>query len=308
MTLPLLILMAVLLGVVNAIDMPVRQSFFSEMVPEDEVGRAVAMNSAMFNGARVIGPAIGGVLIGVIGVAGCFAVNGASFLAVLLALLFMRTDELRPAPRTPRPRTVADVLISLAEGVRFVARTPLIALCVFVIGVVSGVAMNFNVIIPILARSVLEIGAPGLGLLMAAIGFGSLSGALAVAMLRQPRTAVIIGGAAALGALSIVAGVVSVSGAPWAALVTGVALFGAGFGAIAMAATANASIQTSTPPALRGRVMSVYTTVFAGSTPIGGLGTGAVVSLIGAPGALIVAGGLALIATAYAATRWRAIL
>jgi MFS family permease len=300
--------MAVLLGVVNAIDMPVRQSFFSEMVPEDEVGRAVAMNSAMFNGARVIGPAIGGVLIGVIGVAGCFAVNGASFLAVLLALLFMRADELRPAPRTPRPRTVADVLISLAEGVRFVTRTPLIALCVFVIGVVSGVAMNFNVIAPILARSVLEIGAPGLGLLMAAIGFGSLSGALAVAMLRQTRTAVIIGGAAALGVLSIVAGAVSGSGAPWAALVTGVALFGAGFGAIAMAATANAAIQTSTPPALRGRVMSVYTTVFAGSTPIGGLGTGAVVSLIGAPGALIVAGGLALIATAYAATRWRSIL
>jgi MFS family permease len=297
-----------LLGVVNAIDMPVRQSFFSEMVPEDEVGRAVAMNSAMFNGARVIGPAIGGVLIGVIGVAGCFSVNGASFLAVLLALLFMRADELRPAPRTPRPRTIADVLISLAEGVRFVARTPLIALCVFVIGVVSGVAMNFNVIAPILARSVLAIGAPGLGLLMAAIGFGSLSGALAVAMLRQPRASVIIGGAAALGGFSIAAGAVSGSGAPWAALVTGVALFGAGFGAIAMAATANASIQTSTPPALRGRVMSVYTTVFAGSTPIGGLGTGAVVSLIGAPGALIVAGGLALIATTYAATRWRAIL
>ena len=308
MTLPLLILMAVLLGVVNAIDMPVRQSFFSEMVTEDEVGRAVAMNSAMFNGARVIGPAIGGVLIGIIGVAGCFAVNGASFLAVLLALLFMRADELRPAPRAPRPRTVADVLISLAEGVRFVARTPLIALCVFVIGVVSGVAMNFNVIIPILARSVLQIGAPGLGLLMAAIGLGSLSGALAVAALRRPRTVMIVGGAAALGLLSIAAGFISGSGADWAAAVTGIALFGAGFGAIAMAATANASIQTSTPPALRGRVMSVYTTVFAGSTPIGGLGTGAVVSLIGAPGALIVAGGLALIATLYATARWRTIL
>jgi predicted MFS family arabinose efflux permease len=256
----------------------------------------------------VIGPAIGGVLIGVIGVAGCFAVNGASFLAVLLALLFMRADELRPAPRTPRPRTVADVLFSLAEGVRFVARTPLIALCVFVIGVVSGVAMNFNVIIPTLARSVLQIGAPGLGLLMAAIGLGSLSGALAVATLRKPRTVVIIGGATALGILSIITGLTSGSGAAWAAVATGVALFGAGFGAIAMAATANASIQTSTPPALRGRVMSVYTTVFAGSTPIGGLGTGAVVSLIGAPGALVVAGGLALIATAYAAARWRTIL
>lgn len=308
MTLPLLILMAVLLGIVNAIDMPVRQSFFSEMVPEDEVGRAVAMNSAMFNGARVIGPAIGGVLIGVIGVAGCFAVNGTSFLAVLLALLFMRASELRPAPRTPRPRTVADVLISLAEGVRFVARTPLIALCVFVIGVVSGVAMNFNVIVPTLARSVLQVGAPGLGILMAAIGFGSLSGALAVAMLRQPRTVVITAGAALLGVLSIAAGVVSGSGIEFAAVITGIALFGAGFGAIAMAATANASIQTSTPPALRGRVMSVYTTVFAGSTPIGGLGTGAVVSLIGAPGTLVVAGACALLATAYATVRWRNIL
>ena len=308
MTLPLLILLAVFLGIINAIDMPVRQSFFSEMVPEDEVGRAVAMNSAMFNGARVIGPAIGGVLIGVIGVAGCFAVNGASFLAVLLALLFMRASELRPAPRAPRPRTVADVLISLAEGVRFVARTPLIALCVFVIGVVSGVAMNFNVIVPPLARSVLQVGAPGLGILMAAIGFGSLSGALAVAALRRPRTVVIIGGAALLGVLSAAAGVASGSGVAFAAVITGIALFGAGFGAIAMAATANASIQTSTPPALRGRVMSVYTTVFAGSTPIGGLGTGVVVSLIGAPGTLVVAGACALLATAYAAVRWRNIL
>ena len=308
MTLPLLILMAVLLGVVNAVDMPVRQSFFSEMVPEDEVGRAVAMNSAMFNGARVIGPAIGGVLIGVIGVAGCFAVNGASFLAVLLALLFMRADELRPAPRTPRPRTAADILISLAEGVRFVARTPLIALCVFAVGVVSGVAMNFNVIVPTLARSVLRVGAPGLGLLMAAIGFGSLCGALAVAALRRPRTWAILGGAALLGVLSVAAGAVSAGGASWAAIATGLALFGAGFGAITMAATANASIQTSTPPHLRGRVMSVYTTVFAGSTPIGGLGTGAVVSLIGASGALIVAGALALGATAYATARWRSIL
>lgn len=308
MTLPLLILLAVFLGIINAIDMPVRQSFFSEMVPEDEVGRAVAMNSAMFNGARVIGPAIGGVLIGVIGVAGCFAVNGVSFLAVLLALLFMRASELRPAPRAPRPRTVADVLISLAEGVRFVARTPLIALCVFVIGVVSGVAMNFNVIVPPLARSVLQVGAPGLGILMAAIGFGSLSGALAVAALRRPRTVVIIGGATLLGVLSAAAGVASGSGVAFAAVITGIALFGAGFGAIAMAATANASIQTSTPPALRGRVMSVYTTVFAGSTPIGGLGTGAVVSLIGAPGTLVVAGACALLATAYAAVRWRNIL
>ena len=306
MTIPLLMLLAVLLGSVNAIDMPVRQSFFSEMVPVDEVGRAVAFNSAMFNGARVIGPAIGGVLIGVIGVAGCFAVNALSFLAVLVALLLMREVELHPAPRGARPRSARAVATSLAEGLRYVRNTPIIALCVFVIGVISGVAMNFNVIIPPLARLTLQIGAPGLGALMAAVGFGSLAGALTVAALREPRRSMIVIGGALLGAFSVAAGVAASSDSVLAVPLTALALFGAGFGAISMAATANASIQTTTPPALRGRVMSVYTTVFAGSTPIGGLATGAVVAALGATGALGVAGALAVAAAAYAAYRWRA--
>jgi len=306
MTIPLLMLLAVALGSVNAIDMPVRQSFFSEMVPVDEVGRAVAFNSAMFNGARVIGPAIGGVLIGVIGVAGCFAVNSLSFLAVLIALLLMREVELHPAPRGARPRSVRAVATSLAEGLRYVRSTPIVALCIFVIGVISGVAMNFNVIIPPLARLTLQIGAPGLGALMAAVGFGSLTGALTVAALREPRRSVIVIGGALLGVFSVAAGVAASSDSVLAVPLTALALFGAGFGAISMAATANASIQTTTPPALRGRVMSVYTTVFAGSTPIGGLATGAVVAALGATGALGVAGALAVAAAAYAAYRWRA--
>ena len=305
-SIPLLLLLAVALGSVNAIDMPVRQSFFSEMVPVDEVGRAVAFNSAMFNGARVIGPAIGGVLIGVIGVAGCFAVNALSFLAVLIALLLMREVELHPSPRGVRPRSIRAVATSLAEGLRYVRNTPIIALCVFVIGVISGVAMNFNVIIPPLARLTLQIGAPGLGALMAAVGFGSLTGALTVAALREPRRSMIVIGGALLGVFSVVAGVAASSDSALAVPLTALALFGAGFGAISMAATANASIQTTTPPALRGRVMSVYTTVFAGSTPIGGLATGAVVAALGATGALEVAGALAVVAAAYAAYRWRA--
>jgi MFS family permease len=306
MTIPLLMLLAVALGSVNAIDMPVRQSFFSEMVPVDEVGRAVAFNSAMFNGARVIGPAIGGVLIGVIGVAGCFAVNALSFLAVLIALLLMREVELHPAPRGVRPRSIRAVATSLAEGLHYVRSTPIVALCVFVIGVISGVAMNFNVIIPPLARLTLQIGAPGLGALMAAVGFGSLAGALTVAALREPRRSMIVIGGALLGAFSVAAGAAASSDSVLAVPLTALALFGAGFGAISMAATANASIQTTTPPALRGRVMSVYTTVFAGSTPIGGLATGAVVAALGATGALGVAGALAVAAAAFAAYRWRA--
>jgi MFS family permease len=193
MSIPLLIVLAVALGTVNAVDMPIRQSFFSEMVPREEVGRAVAFNSAMFNGARVIGPAIGGVLISVI-------------------------------------------------------------------GVISGVAMNFNVIIPPLSRVVLQIGAAGLGGLMAAIGLGSLLGALTVAALREPRRELIVIGGALLGVFSVAAGAAAGSGLADAVPLTGLALFGAGFGAISMAATANASIQTTTPAPLRGRVMSVYTT------------------------------------------------
>ena len=189
---------------------------------------------------------------------------------------------------------------------RSVRTTPIVALCVFVIGVVSGVAMNFNVIIPPLARLTLQIGAPGLGALMAAVGLGSLTGALTVAVLREPRRLMIVVGGTLLGAFSVAAGVAASSAAAFALPLTALALFGAGFGAISMAATANASIQTTTPPALRGRVMSVYTTVFAGSTPIGGLATGAAVAALGATGALELAGGLAIATAAFAAYRWRA--
>ena len=308
MSIPLLIVLAVALGTVNAVDMPIRWSFFSEMVPREEVGRAVAFNSAMFNGARVIGPAIGGVLISVIGVAGCFAVNGASFLATLLALLLMREVELHAAPRGARPRSVQAVKTSLMEGLRYVQRTPIVALCVFVVGVISGVAMNFNVIIPPLSRVVLQIGAAGLGGLMAAIGLGSLLGALTVAALREPRRELIVIGGALLGVFSVAAGAAAGSDLTVAVPLTGLALFGAGFGAISMAATANASIQTTTPAPLRGRVMSVYTTVFAGSTPIGGLATGAAVSLLGASGALALAGLLAVLAAGFATLYWRSLL
>jgi MFS family permease len=241
----------------------------------------------------------------VIGVAGCFAVNSASFLAVLVALLLMREVELHPAPRGARPRSVAAVATNLAEGLRYVRHTPIVALSIFVIGVISGVAMNFNVIIPPLARLTLEIGAVGLGGLMAAVGLGSLLGALTAAALREPRRHMIVAGGALLGLFSVAAGVAASSDAPLRIPLTALALFGAGFGAISMAATANASIQISTPAPLRGRVMSVYTTVFAGSTPIGGLATGAVVSALGATGALEVAGVLAVAAAAFAAYYWR---
>jgi hypothetical protein len=143
---------------------------------------------------------------------------------------------------------------------------------------------------------------------MAAVGLGSLLGALTVAALREPRRELIVIGGALLGVFSVAAGAAAGSGLADAVPLTGLALFGAGFGAISMAATANASIQTTTPAPLRGRVMSVYTTVFAGSTPIGGLATGAAVSLLGASGALALAGLLAVLAAGFATLYWRSLL
>jgi len=283
------------LGVVNAIDMPTRQSFVIEMVGREDVGNAVGLNSAIFNGARIVGPAVAGLLIGAFGVTACFALNGLSYLAVIAGLLLMRESELQRTVRMTRPRSAGDVAANLAEGLRYVRRTPSVLLAVSVVGVVATVGMNFNVLVPPLAQGVLGVGATGLGFLMGAMGVGSLIAALLVASMRRPRIRVLLLGAFTLGALEIVLALVHSFPAAL------VAIFGAGAGGIAMAATANATIQLAVPDSLRGRVMSVYTTVFAGSTPIGGLIAGSLASTLGTPAAIGLGGAASALAALIAA-------
>lgn len=285
------------LGFVNAIDMPTRLSFVIEMVGREDVGNAVGLNSAIFNGARIVGPALAGLLIGAFGVTACFALNGASYLAVIAGLLLMRDSELQRTVLMTRPRSAREVGANLAEGLRYVRRTPSVLLAVSVVGVVATVGMNFNVLVPALAQGVLNVGATGLGFLMGAMGVGSLVSALGVAGMRRPRIRVLLLGAFTLGALEIVLAVVHSFPAAL------VAIFGAGAGGIAMAATANATIQLAVPDELRGRVVSVYTTVFAGSTPIGGLIAGSIASTFGTPVA-IGFGGTASALTAVLAGLW----
>lgn len=292
-----ILFLAALLGVVNVIDMPTRQAFVIEMVGRDDVANAVGLNSAIFNMARIVGPAVGGILIGILGVTACFFINGLSFVAVIFGLLLIRSSDLAPTELLARPTSLADVRSNLADGLRYVGRTPIVLLSVVVVGLVATFGMNFNVLVPPLANSVLDVGATGLGFMLAASGLGSMAAALFVASRRRPRVRVMLLGALSLGVLEIVVAAVRVY--PVALL----AMFGAGAGAIAMMVTANTSIQLAVPDALRGRVMSVYTTVFAGSTPFGGLFVGWVASTWGTPAGFAL-GGVACIATALAAAAW----
>ena len=291
--------LAGLLGITNAVDMPTRQAFTVEMVGRADVANAVALNSAIFNSARIIGPAIAGLMIGFFGgdVTVAFLVNGLSFLAVIVAYAAMREDELLTPPVMLRPHSVGEVRTTLAEGLRYVRHTDLVLLVTVTVGVVATFGMNFGVTIPALAREVLHTDATGFGFLMTATGIGSLVAALLIAFSGRSRPVLVPLGALVLGLALAVASVVQVY--PLAL----VAMLFTGFGAIGMAATANTTIQLAVPDALRGRVISVYTTVFVGSTPVGGLLMGWLASAFGVDASLVVAG-VACTAMALASLVW----
>lgn len=292
--------LAFLLGIVNAVDMPTRQSFVVEMVGRDDVANAVALNSAVFNGARIVGPAIAGILIAVLGTALCFVLNGLSYGAVVISLLAMRDGDLMPADRLAVPRSLAAIRENLGEGLRYVWHTPVVLLAITVIGFVSMFGMNFNVVLPVMAARVLNVGSNGYGLLFASMGAGALIAALAVATLQRPRLRILIGGGMVLGVSELV--LASTTAFPVALA----AVFFSGVGAIATAASANSLIQITVPGPLRGRVMSVYTTVFAGSSPVGNGLTGGVGGLWGTPAALLMNGAIAFGAQAVAGVAvWR---
>jgi len=293
----MIIVLALLLGCANAVDMPVRQAFAIEMVGPRDVGNAVAINSAMFNGARVVGPALAGLTIGAFGMAPAFAINALSFLAVIIGLWAMRDVDLHQARLVPRPRTVAAVVDNLAEGLAFVRHTPIVLLAVTTVGLTATFGMNFQVVIPPLAQDALGSDAAGYGFLMTASGLGALGAAIGLVISGRPRPSRIALGAIVLGVASIL--LATSTSYPLSLLL----MVPIGAGGIAMAATANATIQLSVPDGLRGRVMSVYTTVFSASMPIGGLLMGVIASTLGILEAIAIGGVLSL-ATGIGAFVW----
>jgi MFS family permease len=289
-TLPLVFALAVLSGVAQVFDSPGRQALTYQLVGGDELPNAIALNSSLFNMSRVVGPAIAGVLIAAVGVGVCFAVNAASFLAVLAGLLLMRKDELYPVRRRPQPTVLAGV----REGFAYVRGSRDTRLVLVIVTVMSAVGFNFNVILPLLASSTLHTGPRTFGILSACFGLGALTGALVSASLARASWKALIVGlvgfSATMLALAPLHGV-------WSCAVL---LFVLGGSFTLLTANANGLVQTGAPDYLRGRVMSLYLFAFVGLAPLGGLVAGWLVQVGGTFLAFSLAGLMGLAIAAYA--------
>jgi len=268
-----IITLASLLGAVNAFDIPGRQSFLIEMVAREDLMNAIALNSSMFNGARVIGPAIAGILVARIGEGWCFFANGASYIAVIAGLLMMKLAPYRPVPAGTSP------FEHIAEGFRYIQRTGPILALITLIGIVSLVAVPYSVLMPIFADQILHRGAHGLGILMGAAGVGALIGALTLASRHGVKgLGRVVGYAAMSFGVSLV--LFAFSKIFWLSVVL---LVPVGFGVMLQMSSSNTLIQAMVPDELRGRAMAMYTMMFMGMAPIGSLLSGLFADWIGAP-------------------------
>ena len=280
--------LATCLGVVNAFDIPARQAFVVEMVGREDLSNAIALNSTMVNGARVVGPAIAGAVVALVGEGWCFLLNAVSYIAVIAGLLLMRVPpRLRPAART-------SALRETLEGFQFVGRTAPVRALLLLLGVVSFAGMPYSVLMPIFAESILNSGSKGLGLLMAASGLGSLGGAVALATRNGVRGLgrwVAIATACFGGALIAF----SFSRSFW---LSAALLVPVGAAMIVEMAASNTLIQAMVPNVLRGRVMAVYSMMFMGMAPFGALFAGWLAERIGAPYTVALGGSICVVAAA----------
>jgi MFS family permease len=280
-------LLGLVAGFVNAAEMPVRQAFVAELVPREDLTNAIALSSTSFNLSRVVGPAVAGVTIAVFGVAVNFGVNAVSYLSVIVGLLLIDGAGLH---RVARPRHFPSIRSSLGEGLRYARATPTILWPLVLLGGVAVLAMNFQTLLPLYTRNTLGLDSGGYGALFATMGAGSLLGSLTLAFAtsQRPLTRFLIGGGGTFLALAFALGFVRLPIAAFA-LVAGI-----GFASMLMVNTVNVTIQNSVPDLLRGRVMSLYVTVFAGSAPVGGLVAGFLAEQWGAATALSVGAALAV--------------
>jgi MFS family permease len=260
---PWMVYLAVLaMGSVNAVDNPTRQSFVIEMVGPDRVVNAVSLNSVIVQSARIVGPAIGGLLIAGFGVGLCFGVNALTFAAMIVALWRMDPAQLRAAPTSGREPG------AIRAGLRYVKRTPALAVPLALMGLVGTFGFNFQVVLPLLARFSFDGGAGTYAVLVSAMGVGSVAGALITGAHGRTGPRLIAAAALAFG----VSALLSAAMPALAFEIPMLALLGAA--AVTFAASINSTLQLAVEPAMRGRVMALYSVVFLGSTPIGGPLTG----------------------------------
>jgi MFS family permease len=281
-------MLAALLGTINALDIPVRQSFLAEMVDRGHILNAIALNSAAFNGARIIGPVIAGMTIAYLGIPACFYLNALSFVAVIIALYRIQA---KGEIRTKSEGLLKDFMI----GIRFVIDRRDIRNVFSLIAVFSIIGLPYISLLPVFAAEVFHQGAKGLGFLVGSSGIGALTAALNIAVRRDIRNKTRF---MALTGLCFSAALLtfSLSGIFWFSLLV---LMVGGWGMVSYLAVANSFIQITVPDELRGRVMSVYSLVFLGTVPIGNAIIGFIAHTIGTPHAVTVSGATCLIAAAF---------
>ncbi|HZD74630.1 MAG TPA: MFS transporter [Actinomycetota bacterium] len=282
-------LLALLLGCATSFDMPARQAFVTEMVGPDHLTNAVGLNSAVFNSARIIGPAAAGVLIAVVDIPPAFLINALSYLAVITSLLLMRPGELYRQPPVERSRG------QVRDGLRYVWATPTLRSTLLLMGVVATLGLNFRVALPLLARFTFNGGPSLYGLLASMMACGSVIGALATASRAGPTRPLLLWSVTLFGATSLVVAVVT------SPLLAAVVLVPLGFSSITWMSTANSTLQLGSTAEMRGRVMSIYGLLFLGSAPIGAMLVGWLSEHYGPRSSLVLGGVSSLAAAAVAA-------
>ena len=280
-------------GTANAFEMPARQTFVTQLVGPEDLPNAVGLNSSIFNSGRLIGPAIGGVLVNVVGYSWCFALNAASFGAILIGLVMMRASELYPSRRAARAKG------QVREGIRHVRNVPVLATVLLLVAIFGTLSMNFQVFLPLMAKEVFRGGPRMVGLFQSMIGVGSLTGALLTARRSKASPIVIISSALVFG---ISFGAFALSRTAWLACVF---LIPAGYGFISFLLACNTTLQLSSAPSMRGRVMALYSVMFAGSTPIGAPSVGWVADHVGERQSVLVGATGALVTGLLAAVAYR---
>ena len=280
-----LFVLAAISGVINAFDIPARQSFVADMVSRDDLLNAVALNSSVFNSARIIGPAIAGILVAAVGEGWCFFGNAVSYIAVLAGLLAM---QIAPKIASLSKTSAAE---KIKEGFVFVAQTKPIRSLMLLLGLVSLMGMPYAVLMPIFAEEILQGGVRGLGILMGASGFGALIAALTLATRKNlkglGRWVAVSSGV--FGAFLIL---FSLSRTFWLSVFLLVPI---GFSMMLQMASSNTLVQAMVPDELRGRVMAVYSMMFMGMAPIGALFAGTIANYLGAPITVAIGGAICIV-------------
>jgi MFS family permease len=293
---PIVVAFAFGVGLVSALDVPARQAFLVEMTNADDLPNAIALNSSIFNGARVVGPAIAGGLVSAVGEAPCFFLNALSYVAVVAALVRMRL------PRTTGAVPHAPLRHGFLEGVRYVAGVPALRNLLVLLGVVCALGVQYQMLMPVFAKRVFQSDAGSLGLLLAMAGIGSMASSLQLAARRYSRlehrrnllVGLVVFGLAVLG--------LAASPGLGLALVCQVL---AGFGMVRYLATTNTLLQLVVEDRYRGRMMGLHTVMFLGTQPLGSLVLGALAERWGAPRAVVVSGCVCLLAAAWLGYRLR---